>query len=82
MEKIDALLKYIEQHLDESFTIEYMAEMSHYHPNHLIRVFKQFTGSPPISRLLRFQNDSQWNLIISCGYSKKSQVILQVIIER
>lgn len=48
MEKMDAILTYIDNHLDSTFTVEQLARHFHYHPNHLIRVFKKFTGTSPI----------------------------------
>jgi AraC-like DNA-binding protein len=48
MNKINTLLTYIDNHLAEPLSIERLAELSHYHPNHLIRIFKQYTGYSPI----------------------------------
>jgi AraC family transcriptional regulator of arabinose operon len=69
MEKIDSLLIYIEQHLNTTFTIDQFVEISHYHPNHLIRVFKQFTGSSPIQYVNQRKIEHAKRLLASTNQS-------------
>lgn len=69
MEKINSLLTYIEGRLSTSFTIEQLAEISHYHPNHLLRVFKQFTGCSPIQYINQRRIATAKHLLISSDES-------------
>ncbi len=69
MEKINSVLTYIEDRLSTSFTIEQLAEISHYHPNHLLRVFKQFTGCSPIQYINQRRMATAKNLLISSDES-------------
>ena len=41
---VHAAIAYIQQHCNEPFTIEQLAETLHYSPNHLRYVFKNSTG--------------------------------------
>ena len=43
-EKIKTVCNYLEKHVDESITIEEMAEMSHYSVSHFNRIFKSVIG--------------------------------------
>lgn len=53
MEKMEAILAHIDEHLSANYTVEQLAAHFHYHPNHLIRVFKRFTGYTPIQYINR-----------------------------
>jgi AraC-like DNA-binding protein len=67
--KMDTLLAYIDDHLSSSFTIGHLAELSHYHPKHLIRLFKQFTGCSPIQYINQRRIQMAKHLLISTDKS-------------
>lgn len=48
MHKIQTVLKYIDQHLDQNITVQEMAEVVHFHPNYFIRYFNEMMGVTPI----------------------------------
>lgn len=48
LEKMNHVLQYIEDHLSDKLSIKELAEVAHFHPNYLIRVFKNATGLSPI----------------------------------
>lgn len=52
-EKINTVLKYIDDHLTTSISLTALAEIAHFHPNYFIQVFKQFTGQSPIQYINR-----------------------------
>lgn len=53
--RIDHVLKYIEDHLSEKLSIKELAEIAHFHPNYLIRIFKNATGFSPIHYINRMK---------------------------
>jgi AraC family transcriptional regulator, arabinose operon regulatory protein len=48
MQKIDLVLKYIDDHLADNITIENLAKQVYLHPNYFIVFFKGILGSSPI----------------------------------
>lgn len=48
MRNINVVLKYIETHLHENVTIQQLADLVHFHPNYLIRQFRERVGVTPI----------------------------------
>lgn len=54
---IEAMLSFIDARLSEAITVDQLAEQFHYHPNHVIRMFKQLTGFSPIRYLIRRRMD-------------------------
>jgi AraC-like DNA-binding protein len=67
--KMDTLLAYIDDHISSSFTIGHLAELCHYHPKHLIRLFKQFTGCSPIQYINQRRIQMSKHLLISTNNS-------------
>lgn len=55
--RIESMLSFIDSRLSEAITIDQLAEQFHYHPNHVIRMFKQLTGFSPIRYLIRRRID-------------------------
>lgn len=48
MEKMSAILAYIDAHIEENITVQDLARIAYMHPNYFIRFFKQQVGIPPI----------------------------------
>ncbi|MET3942387.1 AraC family transcriptional regulator of arabinose operon [Paenibacillus sp. PvP094] len=48
MEKMSAILAYIDAHIEENITVQDLAQIAYMHPNYFIRFFKQQVGIPPI----------------------------------
>lgn len=48
LQKIDAVLQYIDEHLDENITVEDLARQVYLHPNYFIVFFKSLLGYSPI----------------------------------
>jgi AraC-like DNA-binding protein len=48
LQKIEAVLKYIDEHLAENITVEELAKQVYLHPNYFIVFFKSFLGFSPI----------------------------------
>ncbi len=48
IEKIDSVLKYIQNHISENLTVEVLASLVHFHPNYFTHIFKKYMGIPPI----------------------------------
>jgi AraC-like DNA-binding protein len=79
-EKIDLLLKYIEQHLHHNITVAELAELVHFHPNYLIRYFREMVGSSPIQYInqLRVEKAKQ---LLTAGDLPVSEVARAVGLE-
>ncbi|WP_145047554.1 AraC family transcriptional regulator [Paenibacillus xylanexedens] len=48
IEKITAVLAYIDSHIEENISVQELAQLAYMHPNYFIRFFKQQIGVPPI----------------------------------
>lgn len=80
--KINKVMNYINQHLDESLTNEILAGAVHMAPNSLARLFKQQTGQTPqdfirkkrvenASRLLYHSEQSIKQISDECGFNDR-----------
>lgn len=49
MEKLNAVLDYIDCSLSENISVEKLAQIVHLHPNYFIKVFRRHLGSSPIN---------------------------------
>ncbi len=47
-EKLNNVLKYIQEHISENITVENLANSVHFHPNYFTNIFKKYIGMPPI----------------------------------
>ncbi|MFB9326094.1 helix-turn-helix domain-containing protein [Paenibacillus aurantiacus] len=57
IQKMNAVLAYIETHLADNLTVEELAGLLHFHPNYFSRVFKRTTGLSPIQYVNRKRMD-------------------------
>lgn len=48
LEKVNALLEYIEQHIHQNITVNELAKLVHFHPNYFIHFFHKMTGYSPV----------------------------------
>lgn len=69
MKKISAILTYIDDHLTSNLSIEQLAKIFHYHPNHLHRMFKKYTGAPPMQYINRRKMEKAKFLLLSSEQS-------------
>ncbi|MDB5084948.1 MAG: hypothetical protein JWN30_1834 [Bacilli bacterium] len=68
-EKVNVVLKYIEQHLSKEIKIEELAKLVHLHPNYFIRFFKSALGSSPILYINKLKIEKAKHLILSSDKS-------------
>ncbi|WP_165763704.1 helix-turn-helix domain-containing protein [Halalkalibacter urbisdiaboli] len=59
--KINKVLKFIDEHLAENLSVDYLSGMLNFHPNYFIKVFKNCTGYSPIQYInhQRFEKAEQ-----------------------
>lgn len=62
--KMNAILIYIEENLDENYSVEHLAKMANFHPNYFISVFKNFTGYTPIQYINRHRIEKAKHLLV------------------
>ncbi len=48
-DKLNLVLEYIDNHLNENISVEKLAQIVHLHPNYFIRFFRKHLGASPIS---------------------------------
>ncbi|WP_072329532.1 MULTISPECIES: AraC family transcriptional regulator [unclassified Paenibacillus] len=53
LDKINQVLRYIDEHLADHLSLEELSQVVHFHPNYFIRVFKNTTGVSPIQYVNR-----------------------------
>jgi len=63
MKKLNGILKYIQEHLNESITVEKLAEQLHFHPNYFSKVFKKYIGTSPVQYIHRKRLEKAKNLL-------------------
>ncbi|WNR46241.1 helix-turn-helix domain-containing protein [Paenibacillus roseipurpureus] len=64
-EKMDKVLRYMEQHMADQISIETLAQLAHYHPNYFINAFKQFTGYSPIQYMNHLRSEKAKHLLLT-----------------
>lgn len=69
MDKMNTVLKTMEQRLAEDVTVEELAKIVHFHPNYFIQVFKNFTGCSPIQYMNRARIERAKQLLTSTEMS-------------
>ena len=57
MEKLNNVLRYVQEHISEDITVEMLASFVHFHPNYFTKVFKKYMGISPIQYInkIRFE---------------------------
>jgi AraC family transcriptional regulator of arabinose operon len=68
-EKLDLILKYIENHLAENITIEDLAKIAHFHPNYFIHFFKSLLGLSPIQYINKIKMEKAKMLLMTSDMS-------------
>ncbi|PZE22334.1 AraC family transcriptional regulator [Paenibacillus xerothermodurans] len=63
-EKMNKVLKYIEDNLARNISVDELARIAHFHPNYFINIFKHVTGYPPIQYVNRMRSEKAKNLLI------------------
>lgn len=63
MQPLNAVLSYIDRHLHEQVTVQQLAELVHFHPNYLIRHFREKLGISPIQYVLRIKMEKAMALL-------------------
>lgn len=63
--KMNRVLEFMEQHLEEKMTVEQLAGLVHYHPNYFIRAFRSVFGCSPIQFINRLRLEKARQLLMS-----------------
>lgn len=63
IDKIQEVMQYIEAHLSDNISLEQISQIAHFHPNYLIRLFKETTGLPPIQYMNRLRMERAKSLL-------------------
>lgn len=48
MDKLNEVLNFIKDHINENITVEQLAALAHFHPSYFTRIFKKYVGTSPI----------------------------------
>ncbi|NSW90901.1 MAG: helix-turn-helix transcriptional regulator [Firmicutes bacterium] len=64
IEKLNHVLRYIENNISCDLTIEQLAKMASFHPNYFIRFFKKHMGNSPINYINRIRMEKAKDLLI------------------
>lgn len=54
-DKLELVLNYIEDNLHNAISVDKLANLVHFHPNHFIRFFKNQTGTPPMQYIRKLK---------------------------
>jgi AraC family transcriptional regulator, arabinose operon regulatory protein len=63
VEKINVVLRYIDQHLCQNLSIEELADLVHFHPNYFIPFFKTIMGTSPIQYINKIRIEKAKQLL-------------------
>ncbi|WP_100407113.1 AraC family transcriptional regulator [Bacillus solitudinis] len=69
IEKINTILKYIDEHLAENLSVEHLSSMLNFHPNYFIKVFKNCTGYSPIQYINHQRFERAEKMLMMCDLS-------------
>lgn len=61
--KINTVLHYVDEHLQERITVEELARLVHFHPNYFMQYFKTMLGLSPIAYINRKRMDKAKELL-------------------
>ncbi len=77
LDKMSQVLAYLDHHLADDVRLDQLAELVHFHPNYLIRLFKSVTGCSPIQYLnqRRMEQAKQWMLTTDMTVSEAADRI-------
>jgi YesN/AraC family two-component response regulator len=64
VEKLNAIIQYIEKNIAKNLTIEELSGMAHLHPNYFIRIFKKHFGTSPIHYINKRRIEEAKRLLI------------------
>lgn len=67
--KINTVLQYVEEHLQEQMTVDELARLVHFHPNYFMQYFKTMLGLSPIAYINRKRMDKAKELLQDAGMS-------------
>lgn len=67
MEKLNSVLKYIQEHISENLTVEALANLVHFHPNYFTNIFKKYMGMPPIQYVNKMRIERAKYLLKTTG---------------
>ncbi|MEF3312452.1 AraC family transcriptional regulator [Paenibacillus sp. GYB004] len=60
---LNLVLKYIESHLHDNITVPQLAALVHFHPNYLIRLFRELVGTSPIQYVHKMKMEKAMSLL-------------------
>lgn len=63
LEKLNNVLKYVQEHYSENLTVETLANLAHFHPNYFTNMFKKYMGMPPIQYINKIRIEKAKYLI-------------------
>ncbi len=69
MEKLNNVLKYIQENISNNITIDQLAEIMHFHPNYFTKLFKKYMGIPPIQYINKIRLEKAKNLLKTSNMS-------------
>jgi AraC family transcriptional regulator len=62
--RIDHVVNYISEHLDDQVSLETLAGVAHYSPFHLQKVFKQIVGDSPKQYMMKLRLETAFHLLV------------------
>jgi len=62
--RIDHVVNYISEHLDDQVSLETLAGVAHYSPFHLQKVFKQIVGDSPKQFMIKLRLETAFHLLV------------------
>jgi AraC family transcriptional regulator len=62
--RIDQVVNYISEHLDDQVSLETLAGVAHYSPFHLQKVFKQIVGDSPKQYMIKLRLETAFHLLV------------------
>ncbi|WEK53661.1 MAG: AraC family transcriptional regulator [Candidatus Cohnella colombiensis] len=81
LQKIDAVIRYIDDHISDNITVEDLAKQAYLHPNYFIAMFKNILGYSPIQYVIHRRIETAKSLLArpDCNVSKvANQVGMQI----
>jgi len=75
--RIDHVVNYISDHLDDEVSLETLAGVAHYSPFHLQKVFKQIVGDSPKQYMIKLRLETAFHLLVIHPQKSVQQISIE-----
>ncbi len=77
IKNINNTLDFIDQNLEQTFTLEELSQQAHFSKYHFHRLFQTIVGEPPFQYILRLRLEKSANMLVNYPNKKLAEIAVQ-----